>query len=190
MWWKRITRVEFPAGTISPTQPPPTKRVAAYARVSTMKDAQENSLQSQPAYFTEYIQRHPGWVFARMYADDGISGLSICKRDGFNSTATDALDGKIDLILTKFFVPFRPKRCGCPHHPDVYIYDWFFDRRDKSCTKPQVVAKILHYKIRMGRTEANNGGDEYSDDVYRVLREQHQYSINMNHKRHRPTWPS
>lgn len=98
---KRITRVEFPARTISPTQPPPTKRVAAYARVSTMKDAQENSFQSQQEYFTEYIQRHPGWVFAGMYADDGISGLSIRKRDGFNSMVTDALDGKIDLILTK-----------------------------------------------------------------------------------------
>ena len=72
---KRITRVEFPARRISPKQPPPTKRVAAYARVSTMKDAQENSLQSQQEYFTEYIQRHPDWVFAGMYTDDGISGL-------------------------------------------------------------------------------------------------------------------
>lgn len=98
---KRITRVEFPTRTFSPKQPPPTKRVAAYARVSTMKDAQENSLQSQQEYFTEYIQRHPGWVFAGMYADDGISGLSIRKRDGFNRMVTDALDGKIDLILTK-----------------------------------------------------------------------------------------
>ena len=97
---KRITRVEFPARTFSPEQPPPTKRVAAYARVSTMKDAQENSLQAQQEYFTEYIQRHPGWVFAGMYSDDGISGLSIRKRDGFNSMVTDALDGKIDLILT------------------------------------------------------------------------------------------
>ena len=66
-----------------------------------MKDAQENSLQSQQEYFTEYIQRHPGWVFAGMYSDDGISGLSIRERDGFNSMVTDALDGKIDLILTK-----------------------------------------------------------------------------------------
>ena len=66
-----------------------------------MKDAQENSLQSQQEYFTEYIQRHPGWVFAGMYADDGISGLSIRKRDGFNRMVADALDGKIDLILTK-----------------------------------------------------------------------------------------
>lgn len=98
---KRITRVEFPARTFSPEQPPPTKRVAAYARVSTMKDAQENSLQAQQEYFTEYIQRHPGWGFAGMYSDDGISGLSIRERDGFNSMVTDALDGKIDLILTK-----------------------------------------------------------------------------------------
>lgn len=74
---KRITRVEFPAGTLSPEQPPPTKQVAVYARISTMKDAQENSLQSQQEYFTEYIQRHPGWVFAGMYADDtAIMGLN------------------------------------------------------------------------------------------------------------------
>ena len=66
-----------------------------------MKDAQENSLQSQQEYFTEYIQRHPGWIFAGIYSDDGISGLSIRKRDRFNRTVTDALDGKIDLILTK-----------------------------------------------------------------------------------------
>jgi predicted phage terminase large subunit-like protein len=66
---------------------------------------------------------------------------------------------------------------------DVYIHDWIFDRRDKSCTKPRVVAKILQHKVKMGRTEANNGGDEYSDDVYRILRQEHGYSINMSHKR-------
>ena len=98
---KRITRVEFPVKPSSSEQPPPTKRVAAYARVSTMKDAQENSLQSQQEYFTECIQRHPDWVFAGMYTDDGISGLSIRNRDGFNRMVADALDGKIDLILTK-----------------------------------------------------------------------------------------
>lgn len=42
-----------------------------------MKDAQENSFQSQQEYFTEYIQRHPGWVFAGMYDDDtAIMGLN------------------------------------------------------------------------------------------------------------------
>lgn len=66
---------------------------------------------------------------------------------------------------------------------DVYVHDWVFDRRDKSVTKPRVVAKILQHRIKMGRTEANNGGDEYSDDVYRILRQQYGYSINMSHKK-------
>ena len=66
-----------------------------------MKDAQENSLQSQQEYFTECIQRHPDWVFAGMYTDDGISGLSIRKRDGFNRMVADALDGKIEIKTAK-----------------------------------------------------------------------------------------
>ena len=66
---------------------------------------------------------------------------------------------------------------------DVYIHDWVFDKRDKSFTKPRVVAKILQHKAKMGRTESNNGGDEYSDDVYRILRTEHRYSINMSHKK-------
>ena len=66
---------------------------------------------------------------------------------------------------------------------DVYIHDWIFDKRDKSCTKPRVVAKILQHKIKMGRTEANNGGDEYSDDVFRILKQEHGYSINMSHQK-------
>ena len=36
-----------------------------------------------------------------MYTDDGVSGLSIRRRDGFNRMVADALDGKIDLIVTK-----------------------------------------------------------------------------------------
>ena len=98
---KRITRVEFPTRPFSSQQPLPRKRVAAYARVSTMKDAQENSLESQREYFTKYIQRHPDWAFAGMNIDDGVSGLSVCRRDGFTRMVTDALDGKIDLIITK-----------------------------------------------------------------------------------------
>lgn len=66
---------------------------------------------------------------------------------------------------------------------DVYIHDWIFDRRDKSVTKPRVIAKILAHKVQMGQTEANNGGEEYSDDVYRMLRQEYGYSINMSHKK-------
>jgi len=72
---------------------------------------------------------------------------------------------------------------GYVYGGDVYIHDWIFDQRDKSHTKPRVIAKILSHKVKMGQTEANNGGEEYSDDVYRILREEYGYSINMSHKR-------
>ena len=72
---------------------------------------------------------------------------------------------------------------GYVYGGDVFIHDWVFDKRDKSITKPRVVGKILQHKIKMGRTEANNGGAEYSDDVYRVLRYEHGYSINMSHQK-------
>ncbi len=98
---KKVTKVEFPVKPTEAKKPIPRKRVAAYARVSTMKDAQENSLKSQRAYYTKYIKSNPEWVFAGMYTDDGISGLSMRNRDGFNRMIEDAMAGKIDLILTK-----------------------------------------------------------------------------------------
>lgn len=72
---------------------------------------------------------------------------------------------------------------GYVYGEDVYIHDWLFDRRDKSVTKPRAIAKILQHKVKMGETEANNGGEEYSDDVYRILRQEYGYSINMSHKK-------
>lgn len=65
---------------------------------------------------------------------------------------------------------------------DVYIHDVIFDNRDKTVTKPRVVAKILSNRCRIGRMEANNGGDEYCDDVSRMLKENN-YSMNLSHKK-------
>lgn len=76
-------------------------RVAAYARVSTDKDDQANSFESQVRYFTEYINRHENWKFVKVYSDEGISGTSTRKRDGFNNMIDDVMSGKIDLIVTK-----------------------------------------------------------------------------------------
>lgn len=53
----------------------------------------------------------------------------------------------------------------------IYIPDWIFNRGDKTVTQPLVVGKILHHKPQMAHFEANNGGDEYADDVDRQLRE-------------------
>lgn len=65
---------------------------------------------------------------------------------------------------------------------DCYIHDVVFDNRDKLATKPRVLGKILQHKCKMGRMEANNGGDEYCDDINRMLKEQN-YSMNLTHKK-------
>lgn len=76
-------------------------RVAAYCRVSTDKDDQTNSLISQRSYFADYINRHEDWVLNDVYYDEGISGTQTKKRAGFNAMIEEAMQGGIDLILTK-----------------------------------------------------------------------------------------
>lgn len=77
------------------------RRVAAYARVSTASDEQLNSVEAQKDYFEKLIQRRPDWIFVGVYADEGITGTSINRREAFNQMITDALAGNIDLIVTK-----------------------------------------------------------------------------------------
>ena len=77
------------------------QRVAAYARVSTDSDEQMGSVEAQKDYFEKLIQKRPDWEFAGIYADEGISGTSLNRREAFNRMVADALDGKIDLIITK-----------------------------------------------------------------------------------------
>lgn len=77
------------------------RKVAAYARVSTDSDDQLTSYDAQVDYYTSYIKGKPEWEFAGIYTDEGISGTMTKRRDGFNRMVTDALDGKIELIITK-----------------------------------------------------------------------------------------
>lgn len=76
-------------------------RVCAYARVSTKQEEQENSYELQMNEYTKRINENPDWIFAGMYSDKGISGTSTKNREGFKLMIKDALNGKIDLILTK-----------------------------------------------------------------------------------------
>ena len=77
------------------------KQVAAYARVSTDSDEQLSSYEAQVAFYTQHIKSNPEWEFVGVYTDEGISGTNTRKREGFNRMVEDALNGKIDLILTK-----------------------------------------------------------------------------------------
>lgn len=99
---RKITQVDFfPKMRELGDAPTAKLRVAAYARVSTEKEEQEHSLTTQTDYFESYIKENPRWEFVGLYVDDGISGLSFHNRDGFNRMVADAVDGKIDLIITK-----------------------------------------------------------------------------------------
>jgi len=77
------------------------KRVAAYARVSTDTEEQLTSYEAQVDYYTRHIHANAEWEFVEVYTDEGISATSTKRRDGFNRMISDALAGKIDLILTK-----------------------------------------------------------------------------------------
>ena len=77
------------------------RRVAGYARVSTESDEQFTSYEAQVDYYTRYIKSNPEWEFVEVYTDEGITGTNTKKRDGFNRMIEDAVNGKIDLILTK-----------------------------------------------------------------------------------------
>jgi len=75
--------------------------VAAYCRVSTDMEDQLQSYDAQIAYYTEHICKNPKWHLAGIYADEGITGTNVTKRENFQRMIKDCEKGKIDLILTK-----------------------------------------------------------------------------------------
>ena len=72
-----------------------------YARVSTNHEEQLTSYDAQVSYYTEYIKNHSEWEFVKVYSDEGVTGCNTKHRIGFAQMVADALDGKINLIITK-----------------------------------------------------------------------------------------
>lgn len=80
--------------------PAKLKRVAAYARVSMETERLNHSLSVQVSYYSELIQKHPGWVYAGVFADDGITGTKM-NRPEFQRMLAECEAGNIDIVLTK-----------------------------------------------------------------------------------------
>ena len=76
-------------------------RVTYYARVSTDKDEQLNSLDNQVKYYETLIKKNKAWTFVPGYVDEGLSGISTKKRENFNRMVEDGKAGAFDLIVTK-----------------------------------------------------------------------------------------
>ena len=100
---KRVTTIPATLNRFDsrPLQSVRKRRVAGYARVSTDSEEQATSYEAQVDYYTRYIKSNPDWEFVGIYTDDGITATNTSHRDGFNRMIQDALDGKIDLIITK-----------------------------------------------------------------------------------------
>lgn len=79
---------------------PQRKRVAAYARVSSGKDAMLHSLSAQVSYYSNLIQRNPEWCYAGVYIDEALTGTKDNRKD-FQRLLEDCRAGKIDRVLTK-----------------------------------------------------------------------------------------
>lgn len=80
--------------------------VAAYCRVSTDAEDQLESYRAQVAYYTDAIAKNPHWKMADIYADEGITGTMLKKRDNFNRMIKDCERGRVDYILCKSVARF------------------------------------------------------------------------------------
>jgi len=91
----------------------PKLRVAAYCRVSTDSDEQATSYEAQIEHYTNFIQKNEEWEFAKIFADDGISGTNTKKREEFNRMIEECMVGNIDMIITKSISRFARNTLDC-----------------------------------------------------------------------------
>ena len=89
------------------------KNVAAYARVSTLSIEQEESYESQVAYYSQMLSRNKNYNFVGVYADQGVSGTQMKTRPNFVKMIDDAMAGKIDIIYCKSISRFSRNAAEC-----------------------------------------------------------------------------
>lgn len=88
-------------------------RVAAYCRVSTDSEDQLNSFFAQMKYYTDYIRNNDQMILVDIYADEGITGTSIQKREEFKRLIKDCKNKKIDRVIVKSVTRFARNSLEC-----------------------------------------------------------------------------
>ena len=148
--------------TVIPTKNEQEKiNVAAYARVSTLTEEQEESFETQVSYYTTLIQKNPRWNFVEVYADNGRSGLSAEKRPEFMRMIQDALDGKIQLILVKSISRFGRDSLEAQtyvHKLKEHNIEVRFERENISSFNPQA-DMIFNFMTAIAEQESRSISD-------------------------------
>ena len=91
------------------------KRVAAYCRVSTLQDQQNESFETQQKYYQELIQARPEWKLFKIYADRH-SATSVKNRPAFQEMLTDAENGALDVVICKSVSRFSRNIVDCQRY--------------------------------------------------------------------------
>jgi len=104
-------------------------RVVYYARVSTEKDEQLNSLSAQQSYYEDFIAKNPNWRLVGRYVDEGLSGISVAKRKNFHAMISDAEAGAFDFVITKEISRFARNTLDSIHYTRTLLLSgvavWF-----------------------------------------------------------------
>ena len=126
-------------------------RVAAYCRVSTGDEEQLTSYENQKAFYTEKIMKNPEWTMVDIFADEGITGTSTCRRKDFLRMIRQCRQGKIDMILAKSVSRFARNTLdrAAIHRPA---------ERGRRCgRRGQLHCTVPIYLHRNGRVQAPQG---------------------------------
>lgn len=123
-------------------------RVAAYCRVSTKQEEQLNSYDVQRKFYTEKINAEPKWTLVGIFADKGITGTSVKKRDEFNKLMRLCKRGKVDMIITKSISRFARNTVDCLKYTrmlkDLGV-DVYFEEQGIHSTQPGAEFYITIY---------------------------------------------
>ncbi len=133
-------------------------RTAAYCRVSTFKEEQELSYESQCAYYKALIEADPKKTLVGVYGDHGLSGLHAEDRPELQRLLSDCREGKIDLILTKSISRLGRNAAECSRMIEELSalgIPIIFERENLSSNDPQL-SLILKLLISMAQEESNS----------------------------------
>lgn len=162
---ERIVKVIQP--TIAQIEQQKRQRVGAYCRVSTDSEDQANSFSAQLKYYSDCIKTNPDLEFVDIYADEGITGTCINKRDEFKRMMKDASNGKLDRILVKSVSRFARNSLECIESirtlNSLGVTVMF--ENDNIDTKTMNSELILYVKSAFAQSEALSGSKRVSTAI-------------------------
>lgn len=163
-------------------------KVAAYCRVSTEQEEQQNSYQVQIAYYTDLINRKKEWTLAGIFADEGISGTQTKKRTEFNRMIRMCRNKKIDLVITKSISRFARNTVDCLEYvrqlKDLVIGVIFEKENINTLTMTSEFMIALYGSFAQAESESISKNVSWGKEkAYREGKVQFQYKYLLGYKK-------